>query len=456
MLEQIQHGGFILPKITEEQKKKFYELYKRGYRSWPISRETGIARSYVLRILNEFDSDNFSWLANNYHHYSKAIPEDEKIRIVKELLNSDMTWGEAISKYGFPESILRTWKRNYNVYGVCTKQRGRRRKDGSNDKRPEENQRAGRRDYYLQNVLPCLRGKRDRSAKKKIIRAVGECRKLGISLRRCLEELGLSSSTYHFWKKHENEENQKDLKLSEAIKCVQEQNHWAYGSKRMAKCLVSEGFAEKLNHKRVERVMGLFDLHAKIRRRRYPKNYYLAFKESSVEKPRNILARNFSSEHPMQKLVTDITYLPTNEGWLYMAAVMDLWNREIVSYRIGRYMSLDLVKNVVSQLKKRGLSKETLIHSDMGWTYTNRSYVEHLKSLGVQQSMSRKGNCWDNACMENFFGLMKSETIKQVKRLLSVDEMKRLIDDYIHWYNNQRIQKKLGYLSPVDFRKLAT
>ena len=139
-----------------------------------------------------------------------------------------------------------------------------------------------------------------------------------------------------------------------------------------------------------------------------------------------------------------------------MAAVMDLWNREIVSYKIERHMGLNLVKDVVSMLKGRGLSKETLIHSDMGWTYTHKAYIEHLELLGVQRSMSRKGNCWDNACMENFFGLMKSETIRQSKQLLSVDEMHKLIDDYIYWYNNQRIQKKLGYLSPVDFRKSAT
>ena len=367
-----------------------------------------------------------------------------------------MSWSDAVSKYGFSEDTLRRWKRNYNKYGVCARKRGRFRKDGSDDKRAEEDQRARAREYYLQNVLPGLRGKRDRSSKKKTLRAIGECRRLGIPLRRCLEVLGLSSSTYHFWKSHENEESQKDKKLSEAIRCAQEQNHWAYGSKRMAKWLVSEGFAERLNHKRVERVMGKFKLHAKIRRRRYPKNYYLVLKENPVERPENILARNFSSERPMQKLVTDITYLPTNEGWVYMAAVMDLWNREIVSYEISRHMSLDLVKNVVNQLKSKGLSRETLIHSDMGWTYTNKSYIEHLKNLGVQQSMSRKGNCWDNACMENFFGLMKSETIRQSKEILSVDGMIKLIDDYIHWYNNQRIQKKLGYLSPVDFRKLAT
>ena len=453
MLEQIQHGGFILPKITKEQKLKFYELYKQGYRNWTISRETGIARSHVRRILHQFDSGDFSWLDSRSRHHGRLISEDEKARIVKELSESEMTWGEAVSKYGFPEEALQLWKKNYNEHGVCSRERGRPRKDGSNDKRPEENQRAGRIEYYFQDVLPCLRGKRDGSSKKKTLRAIGECRRLGIPLRRCLEELGLSSSTYHFWKKHENEENQKDKRLSEAIRCVQEQNHWAYGSKRMAKWLVSEGFAERLNHKRVERVMGKFDLHARIRRRHHPKNYYLTLKENPVELPGNVLARDFIADKPMQKLVTDITYLPTDEGWVYMAAVMDLWNREIVSYRISRHMSLELVKDVVSQLEP---GRGALIHSDMGWTYTHPSYIRHLKNLGFRQSLSRKGNCWDNACMENFFGLMKSETIRQSKELLSVDGMIKLIDDYIHWYNNRRIQKKLGYLSPVDFRKLAT
>ena len=450
-----------MPKITEEQKRKFFNLYKQGFRAWPISRETGITRSYVNRILHEFNSGDFSWLDSGFRQQGKAISEDEKERIIKELSGSKITWGEAVSKFGFPENTLRMWKRNYNEYGVCSKRQGRLPKGGSDDnERNSKDQAArereeitGRRDYYLQDVLPHLRGKRDGSSKKKTLRAIGECRRLGIPLRRCLEELGLSSSTYHFWKRHENEENQKDKKLSEAIRCVQEQNHWAYGSKRMAKCLVREGFAERLNHKRVERVMGRFDLHAKIRRRRYPKNYYLALKENPAELPGNVLARNFCAEEPMKKLVTDITYLPTDEGWVYMAAVMDLWNREIVSYRISRHISLELVKDVVSQL---GPGRGALIHSDMGWTYTHPSYIRHLKELGFRQSMSRKGNCWDNACMENFFGLMKSETIRQTKEILSVDGMIKLIDDYIHWYNNQRIQKKLGYLSPVDFRKLAT
>ena len=447
-----------MPKITEEQKKKFYELYSQGCRSWLISRETGINRSYVLKVLHQFDSGDFTWLNSGYHDHEKAIPENEKRKMVQELSESDMTWSEAVSKYGFPENTLRMWKRNYNEYGVCSRRRGRPRKGGSDGDEERQaigkrEQIAARRDYYLQDVLPRLCRGRAGSSKKKTLRAIGECRRLGIPLRRCLEVLGLSSSTYHFWKSHENDESKEDLRLSEAIRCVQEQNHWAYGSKRMAKWLVSEGFAERLNHKRVERVMGKFKLHARIRRRRYPKNYYLALKENPIELPGNVLARDFSAEGPMRKLVTDITYLPTDEGWVYMAAVMDLWNREIVSYRISRHMSLELVKDVVSRLRP---GRGALIHSDMGWTYTNPSYIKHLKNLGFRQSMSRKGNCWDNACMENFFGLMKSETIRQTKQLLTVDGMIKLIDDYIHWYNNRRIQKKLGYLSPVDFRKLAT
>ena len=450
-----------MSKITEDQKKLFLELYKKGFRGRYISGQVGMSKKYAESIIYSLDSGDYSWFDSSFCHHEKSITENEKARIVEEMSESEMSWSEAVSKYGFPENTLQMWKRNYNKYGVCSRKRGRTRKEGSDGYERDSKDQAtrkreeiiARREHYLKDVLPGLCGKRDGSSKKKILRTVGECRGLGIHLNRCLEVLGLSSSTYHFWKNHENDENQKDKKLSEAIKCIQEQNRWAYGSKRMAKFLVREGFADRINHKRVERVMSRFNLHAKIRRRRYPKNYYLALKNNPVELPGNVLARDFIADEPMQKLVTDITYLPTDEGWIYMAAVMDLWNREIVSYRIRRHISLNLVKDVISGLERyRG----ALIHSDMGWTYTHPSYIGHLKELGLRQSMSRKGNCWDNACMENFFGLMKSETIRQTKQLLTVDEMIKLIDDYIYWYNNQRIQKKLGYLSPVNFRKLAT
>lgn len=455
-----------MPKITQEQKEKVYELYNQGYRGKKIGRLVGIDGSYAQRILRSFDAGDFSWLNSSFRHFEKAFTESEKEMIVNDFLNTHRTFSEHVAKTGIPQGILQAWIRNYNIYGVCMRKHGRPPKDGSNDRISEENQRTGKeasirakRDHYLQNVLPGLCRGRDGSSKKKILRTVGECRRLGIPLRDCLSRLNLSSSTCHFWKKHENDINKEDKELEQAIKQVQESNHWAYGAKRMAKSLVSEGFYERINHKRVERIMSSCGLHAKVRRRRYPKSYYLTLKENSGQLPKNVLARNFVSETPRKRFVTDITYLPAKEGWLYLAAVMDLYNHEIVSYRASRFMSLNLVTEVVKQMTKQGINLQgTMIHSDMGWTYTNRVYVECLRGLGVHQSMSRKGNCWDNACIENFFGLFKSETIRQRsdREALPVDLMKKLVDDYIYWFNNQRIQKKLGYLSPVNYRKLAT
>ena len=420
-------------------------------------------KRYARRVVNSFDAGDYSWLESGSRHYDIVLTESDRIRIVQELSAKSISWADAVAEYGFPEVILKQWKRNYNEYGICSRKRGRRRKDGSDgfseedQAAQERKQIAARRDYYLQNILPSLCGKRDGSSKKKTLRAIGECRGLGIPLRRCLEVLKLSSSTYHYWKKHENDLPEEDIRLADSIKTIQERCRWAYGAKRMAKALVNEGIAETINHKHVARIMRIYGLNARIRRRRYPRNYYLTLKENSDTLPRNDLARNFKADRPFEKLVTDITYLPTTDGWLYLAAVKDLWNNEIVSHGFSRHMGLDLVRRVVENIDFRGSDpKDSMLHSDMGWTYTNISYVSFLKELGIHQSMSRKGNCWDNACIENFFGLMKSETIRQTKQLLTVDEMIKLIDDYIHWYNNQRIQKKLGYLSPVDFRKLAT
>ncbi len=455
-----------MPKITTEEKELFYKLYEQGYRGRTIATRIGINNSYARRIIHSFDNGDFSWLKQSFRHYENAKTELEQVKIVQLLLDAEKSYPEMVKATGLPKDVLIRWVRNYTKYGVCTRRRGRPQKEGCDDNGSGESQRTRKeterkagRAYCLQSLLPNLCGKRDRSSKKKILRAVSQCRRFGIPLKTSLSILKLSPSTYHFWKKHENEVPVKDRMLAEAIRYTQEKNHWAYGAKRMAKHLVLEGVYDELNHKRVARVMDYFDLHAKVRRRRYPKNYYLTLKENADSLPRNDLCRNFLSDRPMKKLVTDITYLPTKEGWLYLAAVMDLWNKEIVSYRTSRFIGLHLVKNVVKELTDQGLIlNQTMIHSDTGWTYTNRVYVEFLKNLGVHQSMSRKGNCWDNACIENFFGLFKSETIKQMPKraLLTVDGMEKLVDDYIYWFNNQRIQKKLGYLSPVNYRNLAT
>ena len=155
-------------KITKEQKKEFYKLYKQGHRGEFISKVTGVSYSYAKKVVRSFDSGDFSWLNHSFRHFENVISEEEKRIIVRELSSTSMSWSDAVSKYGFSEDTLRRWKRNYNKYGVCSRKRGRPVKDGSHDKRSEENQIAARRDYYLQDVLPGLRGKRDGSSKTKM------------------------------------------------------------------------------------------------------------------------------------------------------------------------------------------------------------------------------------------------------------------------------------------------
>ena len=177
-----------MPKITEEQKKLFLELYRKGFRGRHISAQVGMSSRYAERIIYSLNSGDYSWLTSDFRNHERMISEEDKIVIVEELSESRMTWSEAVSKYGFPENTLKMWKRNYNKYGVCSRKRGRQRKDGSDgnerdgkDQATREREEiAARRDHYLQNVLPGLRGKRDGSSKKKTLRAIGECRGLGI------------------------------------------------------------------------------------------------------------------------------------------------------------------------------------------------------------------------------------------------------------------------------------
>ena len=122
-------------KITEEQKKEFYKLYKQGHRGEFISKVTGVSYSYAKKVVRSFDSGDFSWLDHSFRHFENVISEEEKRIIVRELSSTSMSWSDAVSKYGFSEDTLRRWKRNYNKYGVCTRKRGRFRKDASSRKR---------------------------------------------------------------------------------------------------------------------------------------------------------------------------------------------------------------------------------------------------------------------------------------------------------------------------------
>lgn len=213
-------------------------------------------------------------------------------------------------------------------------------------------------------------------------------------------------------------------------------------------------FGVKMNHKRILRVSNRFGIRVENRTKRFPKGYYRALKENERSLPRNILNREFSGTSPLKKLVTDISFFRIKNGWLYLSAVMDLYNNEIVAFRMSRRADTKLVVETINSLCESCEISRALIHSDQGSVYKAAEYRKLLSENGFIQSMSRAGNCWDNACMEHFFGTLKVESgyYETLKHgLLSYRMMEELIAGFIQFYNTERIQKKLGWKSPRAF-----
>lgn len=221
-----------------------------------------------------------------------------------------------------------------------------------------------------------------------------------------------------------------------------------YGYRRITFILKKQG--NKINHKTVQRLMAELSLKALIRVKKYR-----SWKGEIGKIAPNILQRDFNARKNNEKWVTDVTEFSVKDEKLYLSPVMDLFNGEIIAYSISERPTMKMIngmlENAFSVLKTQDMP---VLHSDQGWQYQMRSYQTKLKERGIMQSMSRKGNCLDNAAMESFFGTLKSECF-YLQKFKSIRELKRAIDEYINYYNNERIRLKLKGLSPVEFRTQA-
>ncbi|HBQ0445534.1 TPA: IS3-like element ISKpn1 family transposase, partial [Klebsiella pneumoniae] len=206
----------------------------------------------------------------------------------------------------------------------------------------------------------------------------------------------------------------------------------------------------RINHKTVQRLMAELSLRSVIRAKKYR-----AWKGRTGEAAPNILSRNFGASKANEKWVTDVTEFPVQGKKLYLSSVLDLFNREVIAYSLSERPVMEMVNTMLDgAFPKLRPGDAPLLHSDQGWHYRMRSYQERLKAHGMTQSMSRKGNCLDNAVMENFFGTLKSECF-YLREFRSVSALRKAVEDYIHYYNNERISLKLKGLSPVEYRTQA-
>ena len=252
----------------------------------------------------------------------------------------------------------------------------------------------------------------------------------------------VSRSGYYAYLKRIDSE--KDRELVEKIRLCQQQTDSTYGYRRVCIWLDRQGI--HVNHKRVYRLMEQYGLLAQIRRKRK----YQRMSEQLHRYP-NLLNRNFSASRPNEKWVTDISYIPTPEGTLYLSIIRDLYDHSIVAYKTGTEQSINLVlKTIHAAMKKEAAAAELQLHSDQGFQYTSQAYFSLTQAYCITPSMSRRGNCYDNAMAENFFGILKSECLRR-HRPNSIQEAKLLIDDFIYFYNNERIQLKTK-LPPLEKR----
>ncbi|MEW4132170.1 IS3 family transposase [Bacillus thuringiensis] len=255
----------------------------------------------------------------------------------------------------------------------------------------------------------------------------------------------ISRATYYRWKKQEKTVTNHEEKTVIEI-C---QHHkYRYGYRRVTACLRAQ-FNIVMNHKKVLRIMRKYNVLSRVRKK---KKIFVLGHEPVVAK--NRIQRRFKATKPNEKWFTDITYLMFGNKTLYFSSIIDGFNNEIVSYKIGETQDVSLVLDTLKEaLRKRNVI-DTILHSDQGKVYTSKQFQTYAKEKGIITSMSRTGNCHDNALIESFHSHLKSEgfyaqNIKQSNNASII----QTVDEYIHYYNNERIQRKLANMSPIAYRK---
>lgn len=239
-----------------------------------------------------------------------------------------------------------------------------------------------------------------------------------------------------------------DAVIKAKISDLFHQHKARYGYRRITSELRTSGLL--INHKKVQRLMAELGLKSKVR----PKKY-VSYKGNVGKEAPNLLQRDFKADRPNQKWVTDVTEFKVGGQKVYLSPVIDLYNQEVVSYEVRQSAHLPLVSEMLkTAINKLKWYESPIIHSGQGWQYRNKSIQQLIEKNGLKQSMSRKGNCLDNAVAENFFGLLKTE-MYHGEKFKDADDLIHQLKEYIEYYNYKRIKLKLKGLSPIEYRNQA-
>jgi transposase InsO family protein len=282
--------------------------------------------------------------------------------------------------------------------------------------------------------------------------------KLSVSM--LCEIAGVSRSGYYNWVKSENsrlEKENKDRADFELILAAYNHRGYDKGAQGIYMRLIHSDPPVVMNVKKIRRLMKKYGLICNIRKANPYRRMAKAIKTNNVAD--NLVKRQFEAYGPRKILLTDITYIPFESKFCYLSTIIDAFTKQILSYVLSETLEVDFVLETVNlMVEKHGISltTETIIHSDQGCHYTSCSFIQLVKDKGLRQSMSRRGNCWDNAPQESFFGRMKDHIKDKLKQCTSFEDVQKVIDDWMDYYNNERYQWELARLSPNEYYQYIT
>ncbi|MBF7095501.1 IS3 family transposase [Streptococcus sp. HF-1907] len=444
-------------KLTYEDKVQIYELRKQGESFRQLSNQFGINISnlrYMIKLIDRYGIEFVKKGKNRYYS------PDLKQEMINKVLHEGWTKDRVSLEYGLPSrTILLNWLAQYkrNGYTIVEKTRGRAPEMGRKRKKiweemtelerlQEENERLRTEVAYPKKVKRARRQGRSLTARK--AETIREMVSGGFRLDLLLETAYLARSTYYYQLK-QLDGHDKDKEIKGEIQEIYYEHKGNYGYRRISLELRNRGFV--VNHKKVQRLMKILGLSARIRRKRK----YSSYQGEVGKKADNLIQRQFEASKPMEKCYTDVTEfaIPNSTQKLYLSPVLDGFNSEIISYNLSTSPNLEQVKAMLDQAFTEEHYENTILHSDQGWQYQHQYYHQFLEDKGIQPSMSRKGNSPDNGMMESFFGILKSEMFYGYEKTFhSLEQLEQAIVDYIDYYNNKRIKVKLKGLSPVQYR----
>ncbi|RUL45407.1 IS3 family transposase [Lysinibacillus antri] len=444
-----------MSKFTLEEKLDAITDYLQGHKSFTdLAKELDTSTAVVRNWVKQYEHHGSKALNPSYTKYSAQF----KLDVLKYMNENGTSPNETAAIFNIPEpSTIRKWKRVFEkdgIDGLQLRKKGRPSMKKELMKQTKEVPAEGSiealeariKQLEMENAyfkkVECLSSKQGKITKQDKAQVVYELRH-EFPVKELVKLAEIPRSTYYFYVKQiDRLDPDADLKVE--IKAIYEEHEGRYGYRRIRDELTTRG--QKVNHKKVQRIMKELGLKCVVRMKKYK-----SYKGTVGKVAPNILDRNFTADAPNQKWVTDITEFKLFGEKLYLSPVLDLFNGEIITYTIGSRPTYSLVSEMLEKALERLPEKhQLLMHSDQGWHYQMKKYRRALESRGIIQSMSRKGNCYDNSVMENFFGIMKSEFL-YLKEFESIEHFKLELANYINYYNTKRMKAKLK-MSPVQYR----